>query len=561
MLPWVSLALNFYLLDVRPFWLATALVVANNAALFVSTRGGASIGSSPAEAGRADEGRRTAIRVALVAFVAFALLIAAARSWVTQILVFPHDPQRADMLVVIQLGIRRLLQGHTPYAMYRVPWDATLPYGPVMWAPMIVPYLWHADIRFVTVLGALFVPAACAGAALAAARRARVASIAGPLLLLAAIAFSVDIRSFMSIGHTPAYWPLLPLFAWTLHRRRWIAAAAVCGLLIVARTTMVSLVPALAIAVWQRDRARAGATAGVLAASVALPLAPFAIADPSSFVYAFYGSYQHVIKGFVWTATTWAQQTVGVTGPLLARGWQAAVEPVQAIAMAAVTLATWVRLRRGDDPTWWSAIGLLTFSMTTIWPVVYVYFDVFLLLASAALVAEAPRSESAAAWWLRRLAVAAAVLTVTTMAIVPRRASIDVGRADARPWLYAGFSGDERDGDRTFAWVDGRSAKTLVPSILRRDAIIAIECEPYLVGSGRQRVTATLNGVLLGTADASDGWQRLTFDAPARAWLIGANELDLFMASAASPRDAGEGGDARHLSIAIDRIDVTSRVR
>src|SRR5262249_55316926 len=77
----------------------------------------------------------------IVVAAAGALLFATAYAWPRQILVVPIDPQRADMLVVIQLGIRRLLQGHTPYTMYQVPWPATLPYGPVMWAPMIVPYV------------------------------------------------------------------------------------------------------------------------------------------------------------------------------------------------------------------------------------------------------------------------------------------------------------------------------------------------------------------------------------------------------------------------------------
>ena len=550
----VLLALDFYLLDVRPYWLATILVVANSAGLiavwsppegghYVRTRTGVVSGFS----------RTTAI---VVACSGAALLFVAAHQWLTQILIYPNDANRADMLIVIQLGIRRLLQGHTPYAMYQVPWPATLPYGPVMWAPMIVPFLLHADVRFATLLGALVVPAACGAAAFARAKRDDAVGATGWLVLLAALAFSPDLRSFMSIGHTPAYWPLLPLFAWALHRERWLAAAILCGLLIVARTTMIALAPVLVIAVWQRARSRTVSVCIALAASVVLPLLPFVVADARSVAYAFYGSYQHVIKGFVWTSTAWAQNTVGITGLLLARGWSSRVEIVQAVAMLAVILAAWMRIRRGDDPVMWSAYSLLVLSMTTLWPVVYVYFDVFLLFVSAALVRD--WSDTAGAWW-RSLTVAAFVLLITTVATVPLHASIDVGRAESRPLLYAGFSGDERASDRDYAWVNGTQAKLLVPSLLRRDAVIHIVCEPFIVThGGRQQVTAALNGVLLGNVDIGDGWQTLTFSAPGRAWQIGVNELELFLSSATSPHDAGEGADTRRLSIAIDRLDVTS---
>jgi hypothetical protein len=548
----VLLALNFYLLDVRPYWLATILVVANSAAFVVV------LGRS-AEASRSGyvfDGARGFSRAIVGAF-ALALLFVAAHTWLTQILIYPNDAYRADMLIVIQLGIRRLLQGHTPYAMYQVPWPATLPYGPVMWAPMIVPFLFHADVRFATLLGALVVPAACGAAAFARAKQDDTVGAIGWLVLLAALAFSPDLRSFMSIGHTPAYWPLLPLFAWALHRERWLAAAVLCGLLIVARTTMIALAPVLVIAVWQRERSKTISVCIALFASVVLPLLPFVIADARSVAYAFYGSYQDVIKGFVWTSTTWAQNTVGITGLLLARGWHSAVEIVQAVAMLALIVIAWMRMRRGDDPVVWSACSLLAFSMTTLWPVVYVYFDVFLLFVSAALVHD--WSDTADPAWWRSLTIAAVVLLVTTVATVPLHASIDVGRNESRPLLYAGFSGDERAPDRDYAWVDGTQAKVLVPSLLRRDAAIHITCEPFIVThGGRQQVTAALNGVLLGNVDIGDGWQTLTFAAPGRAWQIGVNELELFLSSATSPHDAGEGTDTRRLSIAIDRLDVTA---
>jgi hypothetical protein len=182
--------------------------------------------------------------------------------------------------------------------------------------------------------------------------------------------------------------------------------------------------------------------------------------------------------------------------------------------MLTTAMFTWARLRRGDDATLWAAFSLLVFSMTTLWPVVYVYFDVFLLLVSAAIVRDWPESpRSAWSSWGRSLATAVVALTITALVTVPLHASIDVGRAGSRPWLYAGFSGDEHTADRDYAWVDGTRATILVPSLVRRDATIALTREPYVTKTGRQQITAALNGVVLGSVDIGDGWQRVTWRA------------------------------------------------
>ena len=77
----------------------------------------------------------------------------------------------------------------------------------------------------------------------------------------------------------PAYWPLLALLAWLVAGERWDGAALVTGLLIVARTTMVSMAPVLMIAVWYRARPRFARTTALLAAAFVLPFLPFAIWD------------------------------------------------------------------------------------------------------------------------------------------------------------------------------------------------------------------------------------------------------------------------------------------
>ena len=313
------------------------------------------------------------------------LAVTACHAWLHQILTIPHDPQRADMLIVVQQGLQRMLQGRNPYTIYHVPWDAPLPYGPMLWAPYAIPFALRADIRFLTVAGELFVPVACAIAATVCAARGRMFACAGCLAMLAAMCLNPDLERFASIGHTPVYWPLLALFAWLVVRERWYAAAIALGLLVVARTTMVAIVPVLLMAVWSRERAKLPGALALVALAVAVPFLPFAIWDARALAYALYGSYQNVIKGFVWTSTTWAQHTIGLTGVLLSNGLPRLVDAFQEIVMLAVYAACWFAMRRGRQPVAWMGLALLAFSMTTLWPVTYVYFDVFVLLAAAVL--------------------------------------------------------------------------------------------------------------------------------------------------------------------------------
>jgi hypothetical protein len=548
------LALNFLLLASRPYLLATILVTLLNVVLVV-------LWDSAAPHQQAVRHRVSKSAAPLFALVATLLVFAACRAWLHEILVFPHDSQRADMLVVVQLGIRRLLHGLNPYTMYNVPWPAPLPYGIVMWAPMLVPHLLHADVRFATLVGALFVPIACAAAAVADAWRGHYALAFAWLAVVATIAFSPALRGFMSIGHTPAYWPLLALFAWLVGREHWRSAALVCGLLIVARTTMVAVAPVLLIAVWYRARPRLVAATALLAAGAVLPFLPFAIADWPALRYALYGSYQSTMKGFVWTSTLWAQNTIGITGLLLARGWPRAVEPVQMIALLAVYGAAWRAIRHGRRPLPWLALALLAFSMTTLWPVIYVYFDVFLLLVCGALAEEAVLRQRRIGWvWTGALAASLVVLVFSASATIVNEVSIDAGAGSDRPFLYVGFANDERGTDRTYAWIEGTRAEILVPRRSRAGATIDIIVQPNLPTPGTiQQMSVALNGTVLGTVALKEGWQQVSFAAPSSAWQIGVNEVTLALSSAVSPLEAGLGADKRRLSAAIDRLNVRTR--
>jgi hypothetical protein len=332
------------------------------------------------------------------------------------------------------------------------------------------------------------------------------------------------------------------------------------GLLVVARTTMVAMVPVFLMAVWWRARPAFPRVALATVLAAALPFVPFAIANWQELVFAMYGSYQKVMKGFVWPQTTWVQHTVGLTGVLLANQQQRWVEAVQVVLMLAVYAACWRMLRRGRPALPWMALALLAFSMTTLWPVIYIYFDVFLLLV-AAFIASAWKPRAVAAPWISTLATASVVVIATAWTMLPAEPVLDVGAGSARQFLRSGFADNEREQERTFAWVEGRRAQVVLPRRSTRAAIVDIDCQPFLpTARSGQQLSAVLNGTPIGTASLAGGWQRISFETGSDVWQIGANQLELFLSSSGSLEEYGLGADRRSLSVALDQVRVRSRV-
>jgi len=454
------------------------------------------------------EGGRYLSGYSWVGVLAAALLIATAHSWVREILTIPIDPYRGDMLVVVREGLRRMLGGLNPYTIYHVPWAAPLPYGPVLWGPYALPMAMRIDIRFLTVAGALFIPTACAIAALVAARRRQLAAAAAALAVLAAIAMNGDLARFTTIGHTPVYWPLIALFAWLVSREHWLSSALTIGLLVVARTTMVAIVPVLLMTVWIRDRRRIVSVCAVLALAVALPFLPFAIWDPRALAYALYGSYETVIKTVVWPDPT-VPHTIGLTGVLLTNHLNRWVEAVQIAVIVVVYAVCWRMIGRGRAPIALMALALLAFSMTTLWPVYYIYFDVFLMMA-AALLADTP--------WLAR---ASSVTDVMRAWAGTAAAALAVVAATSLLMLRT-----HTTGRATVTWRDPRTASV----VLMRPAASTAFVDIQVAGSGgSSQMDVAVNGTRLRpVALAGD---HVILSVPRENWQVGLNTLDLAFTS------------------------------
>jgi hypothetical protein len=69
-------------------------------------------------------------------------------------------------------------------------------------------------------------------------------------------------------------------------------------------------------------------------------------------------------------------------------------------------------------------------------------------------------------------------------------------------------------------------------------------------------MSAVLNGSLIGEVTLTGGWNQVLLVAPASAWRIGLNQLELSLSGTTAPAQAAGGDDRRQLSVAIDRIAV-----
>ena len=438
----------------------------------------------------------------IVSGVAIVALSYTLVEWVGTMIALPFN---ADMLVVIREGTRRFLDGANPYTTYRTydaPWDMVLPYGPLLWGPYLVPQALHADLRIVTITGELAVPACAAVAAAVEAVRGRVVASLTWLGLLASLILSLHLNAFTLMGHTAAYWPLLPLFAWLVTVQRWPAAALVLGLLVVARTPMVAVVPVLFLTVWTRDRARAWRAAVLFALPLVVLFTPFLLWDARALWHNMVTSYPRIVKAVVWVPPAeGVVNTIGLTGWLVARGLERWVEATQILALIGIYAAAARAIGRGAAPVPWMAAALAVFCMTALWPVFYIYFDVVLLLAAGAAAETLGRGFTPWRWAAGSAGIALAVWSTTLALTQPYPA---------------------------FAIVPPR-AQTAFP-LARRvadAAIIEVDAEwPASTPPGTQ-VTATLNGQVLRIVAVSPGRTTMLLPAPAAAWWRGFNRLDL----------------------------------
>jgi hypothetical protein len=200
-------------------------------------------------------------------------------------------------------------------------------------------------------------------------------------------------------------------------------------------------------------------------------------------------------------------------------------------------------------------LALLIFSMTTLWPVYYIYYDVLLLFVSAALVETLTPALRMRAW-VGTLAAVLVLVAATTHAMTVAAPSIQIGSPSGQRALLAGFGTTEIGDDRVFVWVVSERAAIALPRRSTARARIAIHCRPFLASGPPHVVTVMLNGRKLVTHPLHDGWQTMLVPAPQDAWQIGFNKLEILSASLTTLPDPAPAEGLRPRAFALSRIEV-----
>jgi len=205
------------------------------------------------------------------------------------------------------------------------------------------------------------------------------------------------------------------------------------------------------------------------------------------------------------------------------------------------------------------ALALFGFSMTTLYPVHYLYYDVLLLLISAALAEafDAPQARPVFMPWAVSLTVLAALVFLVLRTETAPFPHVAAGAPAPDAPLRAGFAASESDGEHEFSWIVGNDARIVLPrgSTAAADIVIAAQ-SPFSSHQPPQRMTVILNGTLVAETIVPAGWHEIRIPTARSSWWIGFNELRLLFSSTVSLRDEGTGDDPRALALGVSRVDV-----
>jgi GPI mannosyltransferase 3 len=131
---------------------------------------------------------------------------------------------------------------------------------------------------------------------------------------------------------------------------------------------------------------------------------------------------------------------------------------------------------------------------------------------------------------------------------------LDVGTASARPFMLDGWSGDERDGERSVVWSNGPRASAVLSFQGMRKPLLKLSAQGY----GRAlpiNVTVALNDVPVGSFAAPDGWQDIAVPLPPGVHPAAGDIVTFEFDRTARPSDSNpQSKDNRQLALRVDRL-------
>jgi GPI mannosyltransferase 3 len=141
---------------------------------------------------------------------------------------------------------------------------------------------------------------------------------------------------------------------------------------------------------------------------------------------------------------------------------------------------------------------------------------------------------------------------------LPPTSDIDFGTATARPYLLEGWSGDERDADRTTVWSDGERASVVLSFDEITKPMLRLSAKGYSRALPID-IEVSIEGTRVGSFAAPDGWQNVGIPLPEGDYTGGSKVVSLAFSRTARAADSNpQSNDHRRLALRVDRIWVDS---
>ncbi len=276
----------------------------------------------------------------------------------------PIHPAHSDMLPLVVGALTNLLEGHSPYTLYHMPWELPLTYLPVTWLAYLPPFLMGLDVRITNLLAELAVGGVLLWLGWVRSRpSAGEQSTAGPGvpavvrcydtgLLLWGWFFLQPATLNWSLSTTiPVLWALLAVLLALVVAGRYGWAALVFGLCLAASPVTAIVGPFLLLCwLWATGWRRTLLLAGGAGAVAALFIVPFLLWSPEQFLFGTWRWFNDndLYPRLRWDMdNTWAVH-VGFSGVFWRHGWVDLLKPIQ--AMLVLTLAGFYAWWRAPAP-------------------------------------------------------------------------------------------------------------------------------------------------------------------------------------------------------------------
>jgi hypothetical protein len=245
------------------------------------------------------------------------------------------------MLPLVRAALASFASGHSPYAMYHMPWQVPLTYLPATWLPYLAPYLLGLDIRVSSLLAELAV------GAIVWRRFRRGADPRAPIVW--AVIFLRPGMVWWALSTTATIW--CAWLAWVLDAidrardKESATALGVCG----ASSPLAAVVAPFAIVRVVRDRGvTAALTVALVAGAIAAALiVPFYLWAPQDFLLGTVRWFNDN-QGFPldrFRLGTWAHEP-GLSGLFWSHGLVGWLKWIQAGSLVALALGF---ARRGSE--------------------------------------------------------------------------------------------------------------------------------------------------------------------------------------------------------------------